>query len=94
MVEVGLPPVGLPEKVSEQPAPGSAEAGDGDNVVLAFNDLGMHCADLGSYPFSILPLFNTVNAQVVRKGTRGANRPQILDDGDVYLQYSACIKRD
>jgi len=89
MVEVGLPPVGLPPKVSEQPAPGSTQAGDGDNVVLAFNDLGMHCADLGSYPFSILPLFNTVNAQVVRKGSRGANRPQILDDGDVYLQYSA-----
>ena len=88
-VEVGTPPVGLPEKVSEQPMPGSPSAGDGDNVVLAFNDLGMHCADLGSYPFSILPLFNTVNAQVVRKGTQGSNRPRILNDGQVALQYSA-----
>jgi len=88
-VEVGIPPVGLPGKVTEQPAPGSALAGDGDNVVLAFNDLGMHCADLGSYPFSILPLFNTVNAQVVRKGTRGSSRPRILDDGQVALRYSA-----
>ena len=88
-VTVGLPPVGLPDKVDEQPAPGTAGAGDGDNVVLAFNDLGMHCGDLGSYPFSILPLFNTVNAQVVRKGTRGSNRPQILDDTQVSLQYSA-----
>jgi hypothetical protein len=60
-----------------------------ENVVLAFNDLGMHCADLGSYPFSILPLFNIVNAQVVRKGTTGNNRPQILDDSQVALQYSA-----
>lgn len=93
-VTVGLPPVGLPPKVSEQPKPGTAAAGDGDNVVLAFNDLGMHCADLGSYPFSILPLFNTVNAQVVRKGTRGSNRPQILDDNSVRLQYSAASNPD
>lgn len=88
-VEVGTPPEGLPPKVTEQPAPGTDGAGDGENVVLAFNDLGMHCADLGSWPFSILPLFNTVNAQVVRKGTRGANRPRILDDSEVALRYSA-----
>jgi hypothetical protein len=56
---------------------------------LAFNDLGMHCADLGSYPFSILPPFNTVNAQVVRKGSRGSNRPLILNETSVALQYSA-----
>jgi len=89
MVEVGSPPVGLPAKVSEEPAPGSPEAGDGENVVLAFNDLGMHCADLGSYPFSILPPFNTINAQVVRKGSRGSNRPLILNETMVSLQYSA-----
>jgi len=89
IVTVGNPPDDLPPKVDEQPEPGTAGAGDGDNVVLAFNDLGMHCGDLGSYPFSILPLFNTVNAQVVRKGTRGSNRPQILDDSQVALQYSA-----
>ena len=89
LVEVGSPPVGLPPKVSEEPAPGSPEAGNGENVVLAFNDLGMHCADLGSYPFSILPPFNTVNAQVVRKGSRGSNRPLILNDTMVSLQYSA-----
>lgn len=88
-VEVGSPPDGLPPKVSEEPAPGTPEAGDGENVVLAFNDLGMHCADLGSYPFSILPPFNTVNAQVVRKGSRGSNRPQILNDASISLQYSA-----
>ena len=89
LVEVGSPPDGLPPKVSEQPAPGTAEAGNGENVVLAFNDLGMHCADLGSYPFSILPPFNTVNAQVVRKGTTGSNAPLILNDTMVALQYSA-----
>lgn len=91
MVVVGSPPPPgeLPPKVAEQPAPGMPGAGDGDNVVLAFNDLGMHCADLGSYPFSILPPFNTVNAQVVRRGSIGGNRPQILDDSVVTLQYSA-----
>jgi len=86
VVSVGTPPVGLPPKVAEQPAPGTPQAGDGDHVVLAFNDLGMHCADLGAYPFSILPLFNVVNAQVIRRG----RVPALLDDGDgVTLQYSA-----
>jgi len=88
-VVVGEPPAGLPDKVSEEPAPGSPAAGDGEHVVLAFNDLGMHCADLGSWPFSILPPFNTLNAQVVRKGGTGSNRPDILDDSEVMLRYSA-----
>ena len=85
-VSVGAPPQELPEKVAEQPAPGTSGAGDGDHVVLAFNDLGMHCADLGAYPFSILPLFNVVNAQVVRRG----RVPELLEAGDgVTLRYSA-----
>jgi hypothetical protein len=88
-VQVDQPPIGLPDKVGEQPAPGTPAAGDGDHVVLAFNDLGMHCADLGSWPFSILPLFNTVNGQVVRRGTQGSNRPQVLDDATVEMRYSA-----
>jgi len=89
-VEVGAPPVDPPPgPVSEEPAPGTAGAGDGNNVVLAFNDLGMHCADLGSWPFSILPPFNTLNAQVIRKGSSGASRPQKLDGSQVALRYSA-----
>jgi hypothetical protein len=47
LVEVGSPPDGLPPKVSEEPAPGSTEAGDGENVVLAFNDLGTQDRFLG-----------------------------------------------
>ena len=88
-VQVGSPPTGLPPKVDEQPAPGTGTAGHGENVVLPLNDLGMHGADLGSYPFSILPPFNTVNVQVVRKGSTGSNRPLILDDTLVAMQYSA-----
>ena len=40
MVEVGTPPPPgeLPPKVAEQPAPGTPGAGEGENVVLAFND--------------------------------------------------------
>jgi hypothetical protein len=49
----------------------------------------MHCADLGSYPFSILPPFNDLNAVAVRKGTTGSNAPEILGDERVVLNYSA-----
>lgn len=43
--------------------------GDGNAYALfAANDLGMHCADLDYQIFSILPPFNVVHAQVVRKG--------------------------
>jgi hypothetical protein len=89
LVNVGSPPGELPQKVDEEPAPGTLAAGNGENVVLPFNDLGMHCADLGSYPFSILPPFNVLNVQVVRKGSTGSNRPLILDGSQVEMKYSA-----
>jgi hypothetical protein len=78
-------PSTLPPKVSEQPAPGQPGSGDGSHVVFAFNDLGMHCMDLRSVPFSILPPFNVFNAQVIRKGTE----PEILDNTNVDVRYSA-----
>ncbi len=43
--------------------------------VLAFNDLGMHCADLDYSTFMILPPFNVVTCAGDRKG-RGAAHPQ------------------
>jgi hypothetical protein len=89
-VVVGILPSRLPAKVKEQPAPGEPGSGDGAHTVVAFNDLGMHCADLGAQPFSILPLFNILNAQVIEKGTTGANRPRVLRPNDgIKLQYSA-----
>ncbi|HEX8988752.1 MAG TPA: hypothetical protein VF816_12410 [Rhodocyclaceae bacterium] len=54
-------------------------------AVLAANDLGMHCADLDYQIFSILPPFNVVHAQVVRRGST----PAIVDDSAVDLYYSA-----
>jgi hypothetical protein len=47
--------------------------------VFAFNDLGMHCLDKDFSVFSILPPFNVLHAQVVRKGVSGS-KPQILND--------------
>ena len=85
----GIVHEGLPGPVAQQPAPTSPGAGGQDHTVLAWNDLGMHCADLGSQPFSVLPPFNVLNAQLILRGTTGANRPVILDDTDAELRYSA-----
>ena len=54
----------------------------------------MHCADLGSQPFSVLPPFNVLNAQLILRGTTGANRPVILDDTVAELHYSAASNPD
>ena len=83
------PPPTTGNMVPQQPAPGTAAAGDGNHVVLPANDLGMHCADLGSYPFNILPPFNTENTYVIKKGSVGANKPLILDARAVTVKYSA-----
>ena len=88
-VQVGAIPSALPGKVSEAPAPGSLAAGGNQHVVLSYNDLGMHCGDLSSYPFSVLPPFNTFHAQLIKKGRTGANKPVLLSDLGYKLQYSA-----
>ena len=53
--------------------------------VLATNDLGMHCMDREFSVFSILPPFNVVNAQVVKRDTNG--RPYIADETDVEVFF-------
>lgn len=58
----------------------------GEYRVLANNDLGMHCMDKEFSVFSILPPFNVVNAQVVRKIANGP--PQVLQPGQVELTYT------
>ena len=80
---VGLLPDSTRVPVSEQPAPGAPQGQN--HTLLAFNDLGMHCADLGSIPFSILPPFNTVNAQVIERG----HEPRLLGAAEATLRYSA-----
>ncbi len=51
-------------------------------VVLAANDLGMHCMQNDFSQMMILPPFNTVHAQVIRRG----NGPDIMD-GDVTVSF-------
>ncbi|MCM2311167.1 MAG: hypothetical protein NDI84_07145, partial [Steroidobacteraceae bacterium] len=55
--------------------------------VLATNDLGMHCVDADFSVFSILPPYNVVNAQVVRRSSTG--KPVVLNDSTVSLRYEA-----
>jgi hypothetical protein len=54
--------------------------------VFAFNNLGMHCYDSDYSVFSILPPFNTVNAQVVKVGA-GATLPAILDNSQASVYF-------
>ena len=54
-------------------------------TVIAANDLGMHCMDREFSVFSILPPFNVVNCQVVKRDNDG--RPYIADDAEVEVFY-------
>jgi hypothetical protein len=56
-------------------------------VVLAANDLGMHCMDREFSIFSILPPFNVVDAQVIGHDADG--NPVLLDDQSVSVRYDA-----
>jgi hypothetical protein len=55
--------------------------------VLATNDLGMHCVDADFSVFSILPPYNVVNAQVLRRASTG--RPVVVNDSLVSIHYQA-----
>jgi len=47
---------------------GTVTTGSGAYTLLAWNDLGMHCMDGKDFSvFSILPPYNTVNAQLIKK---------------------------
>ena len=59
----------------------------GTHQVLAFNDLGMHCADLDYSTFVILPPFNVVHSQVIERG----GKPRILDATEIKVSYSAVM---
>ena len=80
----------IAKKVVEQaPADCDTNSSPPSNmVVLAANDLGMHCADLDYQVFSILPPFNVVHAQVLQRGTQNT-LPQLLDDSQVDVVYQA-----
>ena len=59
-------------------------------VILAWNDLGMHCDQNDYSYFGILPPFNNLHAQVFRRGGEGA---QLVTSG-VTVSYSFPKKTD
>ena len=75
---------------------GSSDGGGADGIqppaiteatVLAANDLGMHCMDREFSVFSILPPFNVINTQVVKRDSNG--HPFVADDVDVEVFFEA-----
>ena len=68
---------------------GAARAADSQWVykVVAANDLGMHCVDADFSVFSILPPYNVVNAQVLRRS--GTDKPSVVGSSLVTLRYEA-----
>jgi hypothetical protein len=55
----------------------------GSYVVFSWNDLGMHCANPTYDKLVILPPYNTIMAQVVKRG----NPPQVVTQG-IVVKYS------
>ncbi len=78
----------LPSPVTIQDNTGLLGTDHPGHLVLAANDLGMHCADQDDSIFSVLPPFNVLHAQVIKRGT-GNSDPRILTDTDVSVVYSA-----
>ena len=58
----------------------------GEYIVLSWNDLGMHCMNETHEKFSILPPYNNVYAQVIRRGD-ATRLPEVIDEG-VQVEYS------
>jgi hypothetical protein len=52
----------------------------GDYIVIAWNDLGMHCSNKDFSTLVVLPPYNNLIAQVIKRGANG-NFPQIVTSG-------------
>ena len=66
---------------------GTTPPATGSVVVLAANDLGMHCMDREFSIFSILPPFNVVSVQVI--GHDASGNPVVLNETAVDPRYEA-----
>jgi hypothetical protein len=69
----------------------SSTATNSNYVVLATNDLGMHCACPGADTFLLLPPFNTLRAQVIK---RGDDPTVITDPNQITVTYSIIENTD
>ena len=89
---------GQSDEIEVEDAPSDCDGGTGGGggggtpptasnfTILAANDLGMHCADQDFRVFSILPPYNVMNAQVLRKGAE----PQLMSPADgIHVTYQA-----
>jgi len=56
--------------LSALPLAPAARAGGGNWTLIGWNNLGMHCMDDGYSVFSILPPFNTIDAQLMSHSAR------------------------
>lgn len=54
-------------------------------ILLGWNDLGMHCANKDFQNMSILPPYNTLTAQVIRRGD-GSRFPQLMT-ANLHITY-------
>lgn len=67
--------------------PSAATIAD-DYVVLAWNDLGMHCANADFSEVVILPPYNNFNAQVIKRGNASLGvKPEVVSSG-LDVKYS------
>ncbi len=66
--------------------PAIAAAQADEHVLLVTNDLGMHCMNRNHAVLSVLPPYNTLQAQVIRKGD-ATRLPALVTDG-LTLHYA------
>lgn len=63
--------------------PAADSAADGQYIVLAWNDLGMHCYNRSFQDLAVLPPYNTLWAQVIRVGD-----PPLVVTQDLRVTYA------
>jgi hypothetical protein len=66
----------------DEPPNANPSPNPGQYVIIGWNDLGMHCMDPSFEDFAVLPPYNTLWAQVIRRG----EEPRIVTQ-DVTVEY-------
>lgn len=59
---------------------GDPPAKDSQYIIIGWNDLGMHCANKDFQNICVLPPYNNVTAQVIKKGN-SATLPEVITSG-------------
>ncbi len=62
---------------SASPLPSSPDTASSEMIVLAWNDLGMHCYNRSFQDLAVLPPYNSLRAQVIQVG----DPPQVITQG-------------